>query len=50
MSKKVMVVDDSRTVRQQVGLVLSEAGYDVVEASDGVEGAEEITTIATSRW
>jgi two-component system chemotaxis response regulator CheY len=44
MSKKVMVVDDSRTVRQQVGLVLSQAGYDVLEASDGIEGAEKITT------
>src|SRR3954465_10677099 len=44
MSKKVMVVDDSRTVRQRVGLVLSQAGYDVLEASDGIEGAEKINT------
>jgi two-component system chemotaxis response regulator CheY len=42
MSKKIMVVDDSRTVRQQVASVLTEAGYDVLEASDGVEGAEKI--------
>jgi two-component system, chemotaxis family, chemotaxis protein CheY len=42
MAKKVMVVDDSRTVRQQVGVVLREAGYDVVEAGDGLEGAEKI--------
>jgi two-component system chemotaxis response regulator CheY len=42
MSKKVMVIDDSRTVRQQVGLVLSEAGYEVLEAYDGLDGAEKI--------
>jgi two-component system chemotaxis response regulator CheY len=43
MAKKIMVVDDSRTVRQQVGVVLREAGYDVVEAADGLEGAEKIS-------
>ena len=42
MGKKVMVVDDSRTVRQQVGIVLTEAGYEVIEAADGLEGAEKI--------
>jgi two-component system chemotaxis response regulator CheY len=42
MGKKVMVVDDSRAVRVQVAAVLSEAGYDVLEAADGVEGAAKI--------
>jgi DNA-binding response OmpR family regulator len=31
--KTVMVVDDSAPVRQQVGLALREAGFDVVEAA-----------------
>jgi two-component system chemotaxis response regulator CheY len=42
MSKKVMVVDDSKTVRQQVGAVLTAAGYEVLEAIDGVDGVEKI--------
>src|SRR5437879_3691772 len=42
MAKKVMVVDDSQTVRQQVGIVLTAAGYEVVEAADGLEGVEKI--------
>lgn len=36
--KKVMVLDDSETVRKQVGAALDGAGYQVVEAKDGIEG------------
>jgi two-component system chemotaxis response regulator CheY len=42
MGKRVMVVDDSRTVRQMVGAVLAHAGYDVVEAVDGIDGADKV--------
>ena len=42
--KRVLVVDDSATVRQQVGNALREAGYDVTEAVDGFDGAEKINT------
>jgi two-component system, chemotaxis family, chemotaxis protein CheY len=44
MAKKILVVDDSRTVRQQLGGLLTEAGYEVVQAADGVEGVETISS------
>lgn len=33
---KVLVVDDAPTVLKMVALILSNAGYDVVEACDGI--------------
>ena len=42
MMKKILIVDDSATVRRQVRLALSGHPFDVIEASDGVEGAETI--------
>jgi two-component system chemotaxis response regulator CheY len=41
--RKVLIVDDSPTVRQQVGRALHESGIEVVEAGDGVEGIDRIT-------
>jgi len=43
MSKTIMTIDDSPTMRQMVNLTLSEAGYDVVEAVDGTDALAKIT-------
>jgi two-component system chemotaxis response regulator CheY len=40
--KKVLVIDDSETVREQVRQTLSGAGYEIVEAIDGVDGLEKL--------
>ena len=42
MSKKVLIVDDSRTIRQQVNFTLSKGGFQVVEAEDGKDGIEKL--------
>ncbi|WP_042695077.1 response regulator [Azospirillum sp. B506] len=42
MKKKVMTVDDSRTMRDMVSFTLRGAGYDVVEAADGQQAMNAI--------
>ena len=44
MKKKVMTVDDSRTMRDMVSFTLRGAGYDVVEAADGQQAMSAIAT------
>lgn len=43
MSKNILVVDDSGTVRQQVTMALKQAGFSTVEACDGLDGIEKVT-------
>jgi two-component system, chemotaxis family, chemotaxis protein CheY len=42
MDKKIMIVDDSITIRQTLGLMLRTAGYDVVDAKDGNDAISKI--------
>jgi two-component system, chemotaxis family, chemotaxis protein CheY len=44
MSKHILIVDDSGTVRQQVSMALKQAGFDTVQATDGREGLSAIDT------
>ncbi|HVI88280.1 MAG TPA: response regulator [Dongiaceae bacterium] len=38
MAKTILSVDDSASVRQMVKLTLTGAGYQVIQANDGMEG------------
>jgi two-component system, chemotaxis family, chemotaxis protein CheY len=40
MSKAILVVDDTRSMRAMVAAVLEGAGYEVAQAGDGVEALE----------
>jgi two-component system chemotaxis response regulator CheY len=42
MSKKIMTVDDSASVRQMVTFTLKGAGYEVTEAQDGQDAINKL--------
>ena len=43
MAKTIMIVDDSASLRQVVGISLRSAGYDVLEGCDGVDALAKLT-------
>ena len=43
MSKTIMIVDDSASVRRVVGIALKGAGYTVMEGSDGRDALSKLT-------
>ncbi len=44
MGKKVLTVDDSASVRQMISFTLKEAGFEVVEACDGLDALNKLST------
>ena len=49
MSKpRILVAEDERNLRQVLVLTLQNAGYEVIEAEDGVEGATAIRANPTA--
>ena len=38
---KIMIVDDSVSIRKSVSFVLSQEGYEVIEADDGLDGLKK---------
>ncbi|MCA9730798.1 response regulator [candidate division KSB1 bacterium] len=44
MSKTIMTVDDSASIRQMVAFSLKQAGYNVIEAVDGADALNQLAT------
>ncbi len=43
MADKILIVDDSVSMRQMTNMILSGAGYEVVQAVDGKDGLDKMS-------
>ncbi len=46
--KNILIVDDSTTLRSAAVFALKNAGYNTIEATDGIDGLEKIKQMETS--
>ena len=46
MSKTIMTVDDSASMRQMISFTLEKEGYEVITAEDGVDAIKKLETSA----
>ncbi|AMM40237.1 chemotaxis protein CheY [Candidatus Desulfofervidus auxilii] len=44
-SKRILIVDDSPTLRASLRLCLKKAGYDIIEAEDGLDGLKKLNRL-----
>lgn len=49
MEKKVLIVDDSSTLRASVDFTLSDSGFEVLQAADGDEGLQVLKGIESKK-
>ena len=47
MAKKILIVDDSAAIRQSISFILTQEGYETVEATDGLEALEALAKLET---
>ena len=45
MAKLIMIVDDSASLRRVVNLALTAAGYEIIEAGDGVDALSKLAAL-----
>ncbi|MGB0682181.1 MAG: response regulator [Magnetovibrionaceae bacterium] len=44
MTKRILTIDDSKTIRDMLAVTLEGAGYDVVQAEDGQQGLDALAS------